>query len=246
MNHAVQSYGAFRLRAVGNGSLEGARLFRSAQLGTVAPCDAAVITQHLGIRVVYDLRSQHEADSSPEPALPGVALAFGDGRYQSKKKDAGKRLVAGVIGEYGAPGQRMVRNYRRYVTGFPRIKDTIQSLASNDAPSLIHCVNGKDRTGVVCATILHIAGVHADDIMEDYLAANDVNASYNEEEMARLGEGMTAREMAILRSFVEVRPSYLNAFFDEASAIYGSFEKYVREGLCVSSEQRERLAQMVL
>lgn len=106
-----------------------------------------------------------------------------------------------------------------------------------DPSALVHCVNGKDRTGVLCATALRIAGFSDKFIAADYLLANDVNAARIAEEEAQFGQGMTAEEHAILMSFPEARPSYLAAFSDEAEAQYGSFEGFVEKDLRLTPEQ---------
>ena len=67
--------------------------------------------------------------------------------------------------------------------------------------------------------------------MEDYLRVNADHADLIAEEAAHLDGGMTDHERAILLSFLEARPAYLRAYFDEIDRLYGSFAAYLREGL---------------
>jgi len=53
--------------------------------------------------------------------------------------------------------------------------------------------------------------------------------------------GMTDYEHACLLSFLEARPAYLAAYFDEIDRRYGDFSTYVREGLHLTPEAQERL-----
>ena len=182
---------------------------------------------------------------SPEPALPGVRMLAVEPRDGHKKRDAHARLVHGVIGEYGAPEQRMCDNYRRYASDYPLIGTVLRSIAAQGSPALVHCKNGKDRTGVLCACALRIAGYSLDYIVADYLTTNAINAQAIEREAADLSQGMTVEEHAILMSFLEARESYLEAFFDEAVKRYGSFEAYVLRGLKLTSEQCGRLKEML-
>ena len=110
-------------------------------------------------------------------------------------------------------------------------------MAAEGAPALVHCVNGKDRTGVLCATLLRIAGFSNEFIVADYLHVNKSSARQIAEEEKRLGAGMTPDEHAILMSFLEARPSYLAAFFDEAETQYGSFKGFIERGLRLTPEQ---------
>ena len=66
--------------------------------------------------------------------------------------------------------------------------------------------------------------------MEDYLRVNADHADLIAEEAAHLDGGMTDHERAILLSFLEARPAYLRAYFDEIDRLYGRFAAYAREG----------------
>lgn len=242
---SVEVFGRFRVRAVGGGPLKGARLFRSCELVGIDAREASVLVDVLGIRAVYDIRNQWEVAAHAEPCLIGAKTVSLEPSTQRRRKDASKRLVAGVIGAYGAPEERMCANYRRYVREYPLIGTALRAIAAEGASALVHCVNGKDRTGVLCAALMRAAGAHPDDVMADYLATNAANADRIESEAAELGAGMTDAELAILRSFLEARPAYLCAFFAEVDAVFGSFERYVAEGLRLTPAQRERLASML-
>lgn len=185
--------GSFRLRAIGGGALKGARLFRSAQLDDLSPNQTLFIANNLGIRTIYDVRTQAEFNANPEPYLVGLKSVHSIPATSRRRKNASGRLVAGVIGEYGAPEERMCANYRRYVEDYPLIGKVLRSIASENAPALIHCVNGKDRTGVISAIIMRIGGAHPDDVMADYLLTNRVNAAAIAADREALGMGMTPR-----------------------------------------------------
>ena len=164
---------------------------------------------------------------------------------EHRRKDSDKRLIAGVIERYGEPEERMGANYRRYVREYPLVGQALRSMAAEGRPALIHCVNGKDRTGVLCATLLRATGADEDAIMEDYLRVNADHADLIAEEAAHLDGGMTDHERAILLSFLEARPAYLRAYFDEIDRLYGSFAAYMREGLHLTGEAVESLRALV-
>ena len=64
-------------------------------------------------------------------------------------------LVAGVIGEYGRPEERMICNYRRYAREFPLMGTVLRTMAAERLPALVHCEHGKDRTGMLLS-LIHI------------------------------------------------------------------------------------------
>ena len=233
----TSAFGGFRLRAIDGGPLEGALLFRSASLAHIAEDEAAYLVGDLGVRSIYDLRNQWEVASSPEPRIMGVKTLAFEPSTDRGRSDASRRLVAGVIGEYGAPEERMIRNYRRYAREFPLMGTVLRTMAAERRAALVHCEHGKDRTGVLGAVLQRIAGVSEDDVMAGYLATNEVNAAATAREMSQLEQGMTDEERAVLRSFLEARPTYLRAFFDEIDGHAGGFSAYVRDALRLTPVQ---------
>lgn len=238
------TYGASRIRAVG-GSFRDARIFRSRELSNLTGDEAAFLSGALGIATIYDLRTAAEVAAHPEPYIVGMRTVALEPSTEHRRKDSDKRLVAGVIERYGEPEERMCANYRRYVREYPLVGQALRSMAAERRPALIHCVNGKDRTGVLCATLLRATGADEDAIMEDYLRVNTDHADLIAEEAARLDGGMTDHERAILMSFLEARPAYLRAYFDEIDRLYGSFAAYLREGLHLTDEAIESLRALV-
>lgn len=62
----------------------------------------------------------------------------------------------------------MKPDYRQkdYQNKFAR---AVKFMAANEAPYLVHCILGKDRTGFVCAVLECLTGASLDEIVSDYL-----------------------------------------------------------------------------
>src|SRR3546814_11379851 len=63
----------------------------------------------------------------------------------------------------------------------------LAALVEYDAPSLVHCVAGKDRTGFAVAIVHRLLGVHEDDLMHDYLLTNTSGKLEERSEARRVG-----------------------------------------------------------
>ena len=138
------------------------RLFRSDSLSRIDPADAASFTA-LGVRTVIDLRRPREvARDGRVPEFDGLAYhhlhpehaEWEDATDQDEPSDA-----------------RWLAN--RYLdiaySGSAAMVAAVAVIAEADnAPVVVHCAAGKDRTGVVAALTLGALGVAEDDIAEDY------------------------------------------------------------------------------
>jgi protein-tyrosine phosphatase len=88
---------------------------------------------------------------------------------------------------------------------------------------LIHCHAGRDRTGIVAAVVLAVAGVSADAIAYDYVATAEALQPRHEEELAA---AQTAEE----REWLDMIHYVHAASILGALAEVGDPETYLRAG----------------
>ena len=50
-----------------------------------------------------------------------------------------------------------------------KVRQSVLFITENDGPYLIHCKEGKDRTGILCAILEYYAGAAVDDVNRDYM-----------------------------------------------------------------------------
>jgi protein-tyrosine phosphatase len=68
-----------------------------------------------------------------------------------------------------------VRSYLGYLSDRPEaVVGALRAIAGAPGASVVHCAAGKDRTGVVAALALAVAGVGHDDIVADYALTAEV------------------------------------------------------------------------
>jgi protein-tyrosine phosphatase len=99
------------------------------------------------------------------------------------------------------------------------------------APVVVHCMAGKDRTGVVCALALSLLGVSDEDIATDYALTEVAMASLTEYLRVHNPEAIEGNE----HMFDSPRAA-MALFLADVRTLHGSVEKYVRE-IGVSAEQ---------
>jgi protein-tyrosine phosphatase len=144
------------------------RIFRSAHLHRLTPNDIARI-QELGVRTVCDLRSADEISwTGIGPLFEGGMVThvhhpfFGESvrNYNDRRPtDIEERRA-----HWHERGYESVLE----MAG-PTIADMFALLADIEQyPLFVHCVAGKDRTGVLSALILRALGVDDQDIIDDY------------------------------------------------------------------------------
>src|SRR6202044_1575196 len=72
------------------------------------------------------------------------------------------------------PDDPVCGHYLGYLEDRPdQIVAALRSIAHSEGAALVHCAAGKDRTGVVVALALTVAGVCPEDVVEDYAASGD-------------------------------------------------------------------------
>ena len=141
-------------------------LLRSASLHYVTPADVQHLIDVIGLKLVLDLRTRREVDRDGPTAVAqaGVetvwlSLIAEDGEALPWADTDLDPVLRSYLGYLSDRGENVVRAVRR--------------LAEVDAPALVHCAAGKDRTGVLVALLLDAVGVRRDAVLADYVLSAD-------------------------------------------------------------------------
>lgn len=169
----------------------------------------------LGVRTVVDLRQDVERDQHPDD-LDGVGADLRAVPILGDDLD-----VATITGLDDLYDRILSRRG-------DRLTDAVRALAAPGAfPAVVHCSAGKDRTGLVAALVLSVAGVPADVIAEDYArTAELLRGEALERVHARaLEAGLGAQQLAAaLTSPADAMTRALRTVADE----HGGAEAYLR------------------
>lgn len=193
--------GLHNARELGSSIAPGA-LFRSPRLDGL---DAAAWQQLVvsGVRTIVDLRNDDEVVEVPlRPANLRVIRA-----PVEDQGDAGFMAEWGAL--LGSPGY-----YAEALRRWPAlIAAAVGAVA--DAPTggvLVHCAAGRDRTGLIVALLLRVAGVPVPAVLDDYeVGVREINEWFrtNVDREPHLDEAALAASLAAKRATLG---SFLEAF----------------------------------
>jgi protein tyrosine/serine phosphatase len=210
------------------------RLFRSDALHGIGPADAEAF-RALGVRTVVDLRRGFEIERHGRVSddhgvqyrhLPLLHLDWEE-----------------VVHDGDIPHERWLADrYRNFVEdGTRALADTLSVIADGEqAPVVVHCMAGKDRTGVALALTLSLLGVSDADIAADYALTTEA--------MAPLTAHLLANDPDMVDGKDHMYDSPAEAmmlFLADLRATYGSAEDYAR-GIGVTAAEIDALRSHLL
>jgi protein-tyrosine phosphatase len=208
------------------------RLFRSAHLGALTEADKAVIAG-LGVAKSFDFRGQAERAAAAYQ-LPGVqqhALTIEPTVVQRLQDLAspGRRISAAMTAAL------MIELYRGLINDQShRFAELFAMLLEADAPVVMHCTAGKDRTGIAAALLLLALGVQREVVAQDFLLSNEALRHAPLEHDMLSPEAMTV--------LWRVQPGFLEAALHEVDTGHGGIERYLTRRLGLSAAARATLA----
>ncbi|WP_372791743.1 tyrosine-protein phosphatase [Paraconexibacter sp.] len=153
-------------------------LLRSDNLQDLSARDIATLVDGMGLRAVIDLRTEYELVSEGPGPLEADTRVRIEHRSLYPETGGGTDLDLATIVPWG-DGQGAdlpdetptVRAYLGYLKRRPdSVVGALRTISESDGATLVHCAAGKDRTGVVVAIALSVAGADRDAIVADYLA----------------------------------------------------------------------------
>jgi protein-tyrosine phosphatase len=221
------------LPTIDGGSTVRGRLLRSENLQELTPSDVSRLVEELGVTTVVDLRSTNEVTiegPAPLDALSGVRHAHHP--VLKEFLDVSDTLKAALLTESieadreRYPADPMCGHYLGYLENRPEeVIGALRTIATAPGAAIVHCAAGKDRTGVVVALALTVAGVEPEAIVDDYMATDDrLEAIVERLSRSRMYAGdITSRPVKAHAPRAET----MKAFLEQLTVRYGGIDAWL-------------------
>ena len=165
-----------------------------------------------GVRTIVDLRWRSELEADPPAELPVEVVHIS---------------LAGETPERPDPPLPTTRDFYgyvldRYAANFARVVEMIARAPEGGV--VVHCAAGKDRTGLVVALLLRLAGVPAEEIALDYsLSAKNLAPTLD----AWVAEAPDEEERESRRRMSASEPETMLGVIEDLERRYGSADEYL-------------------
>ena len=137
--------------------------FRSGDMSVMSKKDQKALLS-IGVQTVIDLRMAKEIDVAPNVFADSGELFFVNHDFWGTRFDDYRS-----VRKTAAPTEKLADLYCRglEINGFV-MAEIMKTFAYRQGGFVFHCRSGKDRTGLVAAMLLSIAGVPKDTICADF------------------------------------------------------------------------------
>jgi protein-tyrosine phosphatase len=211
-----------------------ATVYRSSSLHSATAEDRRRLAE-LGIGPVFDLRSHRELER--------------DGHYDLAEIGC-ERQHTPVFDDIDASPEQLAARWRVYSEDFSTAymsmlregarsyRRVVEAIAASDRAVVFHCAAGKDRTGVLAAVLLGLAGVENETIVADYALTAEYLPRPAAGRIREVAEtyGLTEAELLALHGSA---PEAMARTLELFEALYGDAESYLR-GIGVRPQDIDR------
>ncbi|MFL6030650.1 MAG: tyrosine-protein phosphatase [Gaiellaceae bacterium] len=175
-----------------------------------------------GVRTIVDLRTDEELEADPPAELP-VDVLHVPFFQEDEEAFAEVEAASKAAPDYAAATRAVYLVFlERFSTN---VAAAIRAVAqASEGGVVVHCMGGKDRTGLVTAFLLHIAGVDLEQIAADYALSEE---KLQPRHAAWLEEAGTEAERERVRQVASTPPAAMVGVFEELERRHGSIEAYL-------------------
>ncbi|NRQ30342.1 tyrosine-protein phosphatase [Nonomuraea sp. NN258] len=197
------------------------RLYRADSLGWLAGEDLETF-RALRVRTVIDLRHAFEVEKwGRVPETEGL-------NYLNLPIEGRRWDIAVYSDELGVARYLADRYLEVTEDGVANLRTAMETLAQpGNAPAVIHCAAGKDRTGLLAAMVLSLVGVSEDDIVADYALTGLATERFITDFRARHADA------PVWPGFGQAPAEAMNLFLADLKRRHGSVEGYVTDVLAL-------------
>ena len=169
------------LPTVDGGTTLPGRLLRSENLQDLSPADVTTLVKEIGVSTVVDLRTTGEVEVEGPGSLGAVAGVHHEHHPILKELGSASEAVSEALlvtrierDRARYPDNVVTGHYLGYLEERPEeVAGALRAIATAEGAAIVHCAAGKDRTGVIVALALTVAGVEPEAIVADYVASAD-------------------------------------------------------------------------
>jgi protein-tyrosine phosphatase len=176
-----------------------------------------------GVGRIVDLRWDEELEADPPRELPVEVVhvpLFGS----RSDMDEINELVAELEPPIESRRTTYLEALKRFSRNFAAAVDAVAG--APEGAVVVHCAGGTDRTGLVSALILRIAGVGREEIAADYALSGENWAPFMEE---WIGAAESEQERDLRRLLTVVPAEAMAGTLELLEAEHGSVRGYLRE-----------------
>jgi protein-tyrosine phosphatase len=248
--HNFRDYGGYHARD--NAKLVSSRLFRSGQHVDATSDDLDAVAA-VNLTTIVDLRGDSERATYPCARHDGFSAEVLFAAGETSEGGQAPHIAAARNVRTAADAHRAMVSLYEAMPYRPKLVEVFRlyfdALANRNGASLIHCLAGKDRTGIAVGLLHSLLGVHSDDVMTDFMLTN--TAGDPERRIAagaatvrrNFGAGM---DDGALRTIMSVHPEFLQTAFSTIVQNHGSIASYADSILGVGTDHIDVIEQQLL
>jgi len=202
--------------ACANGKITRAdKFYRSNCLSLLTDADIAAL-ENLSITHIVDLRFPHEVAKAANRMCAHDTVSYVNISLADGEKFDWSAFPPSIGAFYSELlqlcGERIVSVFKLFA-------------ANPEGRFVFHCTAGKDRTGVLSALLLDLAGVSRGDIVSDYA----LTQTYMWDEFMQMKRKMEEKGREMLATYIfEALPESAEAFLAELYTRFGGAKAYLR------------------
>lgn len=202
----------------------------------------------MGLQLVVDLRSDREVLTTPSAWAEGTGARLHPAPIPEGVEGSDTffmgMLMDGSITSFN--DEELGQWYADLVDRRAEVIGSVvrELVAADSFPALIHCQQGKDRTGIVVAILLEVLGVPRDEVVRDYMLTAHFRpgrAEQNIELIERLG-----LQIDDIRTFWEAPKLTMEIALEHLDSAYGGAVGYLVGAGGVTCDEVDRLRALLL
>jgi protein-tyrosine phosphatase len=223
--------GCLNVRDLGGHALAGGgetmfgRVVRADSVRQLSPAGWRAAVEY-GVRTVVDLRDEEELRADPPGGLPVDVLHVPFLEFRRRDVVEEIEAVSAAAPSYALATRDVYLVFLEHFRA--NVARAIAAVArAPEGAVVVHCVGGKDRTGLVTAFLLDVAGVAHEEIGSDY-ALSELRLKPRHDRW--IAEAGTEEERERLRRVAATPREAIVAVLSEVERRYGGVEAYLRAG----------------